>query len=131
MARINQTITVAAGTPVNAATGLTSAQMITAGFTFIPRLMINRYSVQMLIGGTGAGYVMDGIRGVTSATQQWRVPSHTVSTDLTAQLGPATATAPGFQYSDTDNEHGIDLSLVWLDGSHTADTIQLSYDTRT
>lgn len=130
MARQNQTITIAAGTPINVSTGLTSAQMLAAGYSSIPPKIVNRIFIQMLIGGTGAGYVMDGIRGVTSAAQKWRVPSATVSIDLTAQLGPASATAPGGSYSDSDNDHGIDISTMWLDGSHTADTVQVSYDSR-
>ncbi len=131
MARQNFTVTVIAGTPINLATAMTSAQMLAAGYTYVPRKMINRILVQLLIGGTGAGYVMDGIRGVTSAAQQWRVPAATTSTDLTAQLAPASATAPGGSYSDSDNEHGIDISGCWVDGSHTGDTLQVSFDSRT
>lgn len=131
MARNNITLTVVAGTPINVSTGKSSAQMLALGYVTIPRLLVNRVFVQMLLGGTGVGYVMDGIRGITSAAEQWRVPGAAVSTDLTAQLAPATVTAPGGSYSDTDNDHGIDLSTFWIDGASNGDTVKISYDTRT
>ncbi len=51
--------------------------------------------------------------------------------DLTAQLAPASATAPGSQYedaytADADNQGDIDLSLSWIDGSHSGDTVAVS-----
>lgn len=131
MARFNKAITVVAATPINVATGMTSAQMVTAGFSQIPRQLVKRVFLQMKVAGTGLGYVMDGIRGQTSATQQWRVPASSVSGDLTAQLAPATATAPGGSYGDSDPNAGIDLSQTWIDGSVNGDVITVSYDTKT
>ena len=128
MARFNATITVAAGTPFNLFAAMTSAQMITAGFTAIPPKPLNEISIQMLPGGTGLGYVMNA-RGQTSATQQWRVPASS-GIDLVATLAPASATAPGSQYADKYEAHSINLSEIWVDGSHTGDTIQVSYDTK-
>jgi len=131
--RVNFTVTVTAGTPVNVATALNSVAMVAAGFANgapLPRKLVNRLFIQMIHGGSGRGYVMDGIQGVTSATQQWRVPDATVSTDMTAELAPATATAPGGSYGDSDNDHGIDVSKTWVDGSNTGDKIQISIDLR-
>ena len=131
MARYNKTITVVAGTPFNAVTGMTTAQMIANGYTSIPETPLNEIIIQMVHGGTGLGFVMTGIRGQTSPTQQWRTPSASASTDLTAELAPATATAPGGSYSDPLNNSGIIWGdQVWIDGSHSGDTVIISYDTK-
>ncbi len=112
--RVNITITITAGTPVQI-----SAQ---------PKIA-NRIFVQMVTGGTGRGYVMDGIPvGVT--------PDPTVSGQLTAELAPATATAPGGTYTDggpgttAATNGGIDLQRFWVGGSNTGDKIIVSYDER-
>ncbi len=131
MARINESITVAAGTPLNLATAMTSAQMVTKGYGYLPQKPVSQLFIQMKTGGTGRGYVMTGIRGQTSATQLWRVPDAAVSGDLTAELAPATATAPGGSYSDQPVDGSVDLSQCWVDGSHTGDVITVSYNTKT
>lgn len=108
--RVNQIITVAAGTPVQVASKPTYAREI---------------FIQMGIGsGTATGYVMAGIPDGTT-------PSKTTSAHLTAQLSPATATAPGGSYSDsTTSPGGFDVSQIWVDGDHTGDKIIVSYDTQ-
>lgn len=103
--RYNRTITIAAGTPVQIST---TSRLARAVF------------IQMAINGSGYGAVMAGIYNN-------RTPSKTASTDLTAQLAPATAAAPGGSYSDA-NPLGIDLSTIWVDGSNTGDTVIVSYD---
>lgn len=104
--RYNRTIVVTAGTPIR----LTAAT----------RTLAREISIQMAVGGTGPGYVMAGI-------SNGRTPSASNSIDLTAQLAAATASAPGSQYSDT-NEKGIDISQIWVDGSTNGDPITISWD---
>lgn len=115
--RLNKTATIVAGTPINIATllGLDPAFPVPA----------RRWTAQALIGGTGAIYIMDGIK------PRARVPVSSTSGDLTAQLAPASATAPGSFYedaytADADNQGDIDLSLTWIDGSHSGDTVAVS-----
>lgn len=115
--RINRTMTVTAGTPQNVAVllGLDPAFPQPA----------RRWTAQALIGGTGAIYVMDGVR------PRGTTPAASTSGQLTAQLAPASATSPGSQYedaytADADNQGDIDLSLSWLDGSHDGDTVAVS-----
>ena len=116
--RVNKQITVTAGTPVHLVTGLTGA---TAP---LPDPVIVRHlRCQMKTGGTGRGSVMGGIYG-------GRVPAATAVEDLTAELEPATATAPGGKYEDWDQVRpaSIDANSFWVDGSHTGDVILASYD---
>jgi hypothetical protein len=103
--RSNRSITVVAGTPV---------QLSTTSIT------VRAVFIQMAIGGTAAGYVMAGIPSGTT-------PSKATAAHVTAQLAPASATAPGSSYSDV-NEGGIDLSLIWVDGDNSGDKIIVSYD---
>jgi hypothetical protein len=116
--RINQTFTIAAGTPINVASGTTTTASNAPVYAA-------RVFIQMLSGcsSCGQGYVMDGINYP-------RVPSHSNSTDLTATLAPATSTAPGGSYSDNslgNNGQLIDVNRLWIDGSHTGDTVVVSY----
>lgn len=112
--RINRTITITSGTPIQLATVPTYA---------------NRVFIQMLSGGTGIGYVMDMSNYLTSVT-----PNHSTSGHLTAQLQPASSTAPGGSYSDAaDSAPGsgpIDISRIYIDGSNSGDTVVISYDLR-
>lgn len=111
--RINQTFTITAGTPICVGTGTTTSQRAP--------IYAARVFVQMQTGGTGVGYVMDGINYP-------RVPSHSNSTDLTATLAAASSSAPGGSYSDTSEPNKtMDVTRLWLDGSHTGDTITVSY----
>lgn len=104
--RYNRTITVTAGTSIQ--------------LTTTSRYLVRAIFIQMAIGGSGYGAVMAGI-------VNGRTPSKSTSGDLTAQLAPASATAPGSSYSDS-NQLGIDLSTIWVDGSNSGDTIIVSYD---
>lgn len=113
--RVNTQITITAGTPVNLLTGLTTA------YTG-PPVYASRVFIQMKHGGTGLGYVMDGI--------YQRVPSASAASDLTAELSPASSTAPGGSYEDWDkamDRGGVDISQIWIDGSHSTDVVLASY----
>lgn len=133
MSRINKTLTVTASTPINIATGLTAAGGMTNYGRLAP-VWVRSVFIQMLLGGTGYGVVMDGIYGVQADGISPRIPSALGATsgDLTAQLQPATATAPGGSYGDQypiANQQGtIDATKIWIDGSHTGDTVVVSYD---
>ncbi len=130
MARFNITLTVTAGTPKNISTGKSTAEMLALGYVTIPPLPLNELCIQMKHNNTGLGYVMSGIRGVTSAVQQWRTPSTAAITDVTAELAPATATAPGGSWTDpTNNQTTINAEQCWIDVSVTSDVI-VSYDTQ-
>ncbi len=117
--RVNLLLTVTAGTP----------QQISSLLNFNTKLkhgapcFASRVFIQMVIGGTGVGYVMDGIPEGTT-------PAYNTAGDLTAELAAATSTAPGGSYSDFTNGNndgpGIDLAALWVDGSHTGDTIIVS-----
>jgi hypothetical protein len=111
--RINQTFTIAAGTPICVGNGTGASQQTP--------VWAQRVFVQMLPGGTGVGYIMADINFP-------RVPAHTNSTDLTATLAPASSTAPGGSYSDTSQSQGtMDMARFWIDGSHTGDTVAVSF----
>ena len=60
MSRINKTLTVTASTPINIATGLTAAGGMTNYGRLAP-VWVRSVFIQMLLGGTGYGVVMDGI----------------------------------------------------------------------
>ena len=111
--RINRQVTVSAGTPVNIWTGTGTADTVPA--------MARAVLIQMKHGGTGIGYVMAGI-------SRNRTPSASNSSDLTAELAPASATAPGGSYSDESEQMGIDVNSIWVDGSVTSDVIVVSID---
>ena len=113
--RLNRTITIAAGTPINAVTGTTTGPA--AGSQPV---WASRYFVQMLIGGTGYGLVYDGVP----------ISRPPVAGDLTAQLATPSDSAPGGSYEDWDkslDRGGIDMNEVWIDGSHTGDTVAVSF----
>lgn len=126
MARLNKTVTLTPGTP------LQLSQIFGYNNTFTSNnfpggapMIINRVFVQMAIGGTGVGYVMDGIPKGT-------IPSHSTASQLTAQIGAASGANPGGSYSDRSYEKdggGIDGSQFWVDGS-AADPMIISVDVR-
>jgi hypothetical protein len=118
--RVNRTITVNAGTPVNLGTGLTTAVPQNT-----PPIWVSRWIAQMLIGGSGYGIIYDGV-GLG------RLPNAAgnAQPDVTAQLNPATATATGGSIEDWDKSHdriGINVLEIWIDGSHTGDLIAASF----
>jgi len=116
MARLNTTITITAGTPINVAVAL-SAQ------AKVPVKSANRIFVQLDIGGTGNGSVLSGVPVLDT-------PSATNAAHLTARLAPATSTAPGGSYADVNPQADIDLTKFWIDGSHTGDPVIVSAETR-
>lgn len=110
------TLTVVAGTPIRIAT-----MPVRANFMMIT----------MLTAGTGRGFILNSDAGPTtpySAT----VPK--TANNFVTELAPATATAPGgvFQWPPASNVGGaaapaFDLQDWLVDGSHTGDTIQVSW----
>lgn len=132
--RVQRTLTITASTPINIVTGLTAAGGMT-GFGRLAPVWCRSLNIQALAGGTGYVTVMDGIYGVQADGVSPRIPSALGATsgDLTVQLSPAgSATNPGGDYSDSyalnNQQGGIDVSRCWVDGSHTGDTVVVSYD---
>jgi len=115
--RINRPITVAAGTPVNLATGTTqpASEPVWAW----------EYFVQMKSGGSGKGLIYDGVPA-SRATG-----TGIVAGDLTVELAPAAGPVnPGGSYDNADYSNdrgGIDINEIWIDGSHTGDVILASF----
>lgn len=110
--RINATLTIASGTPINLATGTASAAPAP--------VWASRYFIQMAHGGSGYGKVYDGVPASRSLT----------AADITAELAAATAIAPGNAFEDWDksgDRGGIDVNEVWIDGSNTGDKVYASY----
>lgn len=133
MARRNLIVTVGAS-PINAFTGLTGTQMATFGP--LRPVLCRSVFVQMLPGGTGYGVVSDGIYGAAADGVSPRVPTQTLAAanvDVTAVLGPATATAPGGNYGDPNVQPNgvtdIDITRLWVGGSNAGDLIVISYTT--
>lgn len=120
--RVNLNITVVAGTPINVITGTSTAPSADSEPVYATRVF-----VQMLHGGSGIGYVMDGIA-------VGRVPSSSTAGDVTAELSPAQTIngvqVPGGDYSDWDQNvgGGIDMRKIWIDGGNSGDLIKVSYD---
>lgn len=108
--RHNQQITITAGTPIRVQAS---------------KYLVNRLFVQSMIGNTGAVYIMLGVP--TTAACNASNAAH-----LTAQLAPATATAPGGSFNDPQGANGNspsdveDLSQMCLDGSHSGDVVIVS-----
>lgn len=119
--QINKTYTIVAGTPFNLATQSATPPK-TADQVFAWQI-----SIQMAHGGTGLGYVMDGI-----AIN--RVPAATNSSDLSLELAPATATAPGGSMNKTmpqgQDRVGVKVHEMWIDGSVNGDKVIVSYDVK-
>lgn len=115
--RIVKKYVIAAGTPVNLATGLATAA------SAADQLLCTKVFVQMRTGGSGQGYLIDGVA--------WgRVPATDTQPDYAVQLSAATAQNPGGAYADQDFREGggIDVSKMWLDGAHTGDEVLVSLD---
>ncbi len=109
--RVNQKLTITAGTPVQIAPLGTMADEIL---------------IQPLPGGTvGLVYVMAGIVNRTPATSN--------AADVTAQLCAATATAPGCTYTDgtlVQQSTGVDAGTVWIDVATSNTVVYASYQPR-
>jgi len=130
--KVSQTLTITANTPLNAYSGLSAAAMASAGWTssfapaastfFVPTFLVKRIFVQMLPGGSGIGYVLLGSPG--------QAPAHGTNGQMLAELAPSpSATTPGGTYADGDsNENCIDVSQIWIDGSHSGDTVLVTYE---
>lgn len=109
--RLNQIITISAGTPVH----LSSTHLYVTDVTF-----------QMATAASGGiGYVCV----VPFAT----TPAGACATagQLAVELQAGTATVPGTPFTMTASQKqgpGIDLGTVWVDGSHTADSMIVSYN---
>ncbi len=115
--RLNFKVTLTPGTAKSLAT------LIGAGKE--SPVYLDRYSVQMAMGGSGVGYVMDGVPLNTNGDK-------TNASHVTAELAAATATAPGGQFEDRRSfvdGAGIDARLIWVDGDQ-ADPVRISVDRR-
>ncbi len=120
MARFNLLLTITAGTPIRLSDSATDGTQKTQP------LYVNELIIQMASGGSGLGYVMAGVKPGTT-------PNKATAGTVSAQLTAATAGAPGGTYSDAADPRGgggIDLSKIWIDGDHTADTVVVSWDSR-
>lgn len=109
--RINQKLTVTAGTPIQIApTGTIADEVV----------------IQPAAGGTvSLVYVMAGIYG--------RTPSTSNATDVTTTLCPATATIPGCSYSDgtlAQPATGVDVGAIWIDVGTSSTVVYVSYQPR-
>ena len=112
--RLNQTLTITSGTPINLATGKTTAAP--------GPVYATRYFIQMQHGGSGIGKVYDGVPA--------SMANPTFANYLTAELAAATSQAPGGSFEDWDksgDRGGIDVNEVWIDGGNTNDTVLTSY----
>lgn len=104
--RITTTLTITAGTPIRLATSIT---------------LCDRIVIEMKHGGSGLGYVMDGIpNGTTPA----------IATNNPIELSAATSTGPGGAYNDA-SALGIDVSQIWIDGGNSGDKVIVWYFKRT
>lgn len=111
--RINKAVTIVSGTPIQ--------------LSPIP-LIVSRISIQAKSGGTGVIQVMDGIPAGTTPGA-----NGTTAGQLTFEISAAGASAPGGNYTDRAYEKdggGINLQLIWIDGSHSGDVATISYDQR-
>lgn len=114
--RVNFTKTnITAGSPINMATGTTTAPSASSEPVYATRVLI-----QALHTGTGLVYVMDGVRPIG------RVPA--IATDSPCELAAASASAPGGAYSDSDPNGMIDIRTIWIDVATTNDPVRGSYD---
>jgi hypothetical protein len=117
--RINTTVTLTPGTPLNVA----------AQFTAQPGapLYADRVFIQMRHGGTGLGYVLD-----LSALKAGTTPDKTHANQVASELDIAGATGPGGSWGDTKSPqdgNGIDLNQMWVDGDQ-ADPCLISVNLR-
>jgi hypothetical protein len=125
--RINATLTITAGTPINLAVALGVVASAAALATANP-IMVNRHFIQMLAGGAGLGYVMD-LDAFAVGTQA----NAATNGHLTAELYPASGQLPGGTYGDGATVLGgglADLTKLWIDGSHTGDPVVVSVNLR-
>lgn len=122
MQRKNITITITAGTPVNVGQSWDKQTTVTTAVArSTPPIQCQRLAITVLAASSGGiVYVMDG-------TAYNTVPAATTSANLSAQLSPGTATAPGGSYSDFDPAAGIDLNGLWIDGAHSGDTVAVTF----
>jgi hypothetical protein len=111
--RVNTVITITSGTPIQVTTNKT----VTA----------DRLLIQSLTGGSGIVQICIVKPGVTPSAKGGG------SGQLAAQLAPASSTAPGGSYSDVSpasQTAGILLNTIFIDGTHSGDTVVVSYNVR-
>lgn len=102
--RLKALITITAGTPIFVAGGP-------------ERVNADRVQIQMLHGGSGRGLVYDDIPAGTAAADVAAVAGQP------SELAPATADAPGGEYTDNAGNGSIDLREIAVDGSNTGDQV--------
>lgn len=109
--RVNMQVTITAGTPVRLTTTKT---------------LVNRLFIQLKTGSSGRAFLLLGVPATTTCDA-------TNAAQLTAELAPATATAPGGSFSDPQGANGMspsdseDLAQICIDGSHTGDVVVISF----
>lgn len=109
--RINQSITITAGTPVHIAASGTIADEI----LILPAPGATVSAVYVMAGATN------------------RTPAKTNGPDVTAKLCPATATLAGCSYSDgtlVQQSTGVDVGAIWIDADTTGTVVIVSYQPR-
>ena len=86
--------------------------------------LADRFTVQMKTGGTGLGYLLCSNTGA--------IPSKANDADIVVEVAPATLTAPGVAYRESQPGGGnaIDMGSLWVDGAHSGDQIRVSYGRR-
>lgn len=110
--RVNQQITITAGTAIR--------------ITTVQRTFANRLMIQSRHSNTGIIYVMLGVNPNT-------VCSASNSAHLSAELGPGDATHPGASLSDPQGAQGNsppeaeDLSWACIDGTVSSDVALITY----
>ena len=110
--RVNQQITVTAGTPIRVTT--------------IAGTYVNRLFIQSRHANTGVVYVLMGVKSATACDA-------TNTSQLTAELGPGDATHPGGTLSDPQGANGNtpadseDASMICIDGTNSGDVVIVSF----
>lgn len=129
--RVNRTITLTAGTPVQVLGGYTTGAAVAGAFPH--PVYASRIHFQLRQGSAGLGFVMMGIYGVDNAGNP-RVPSIANPGDVTRVLSlPLAGGQPGGDWFDAalsfagDSGADIDLRVIWVDGS-TGDKIIVSWE---
>lgn len=112
-------ITITAGTAIRVILNASQANPVKA----------NSILVQPLHGGTGLIYVLN-------ANPSFTCSNGGAGTTFVAELAAATSTAPGQTFTfpsngtATSSSSGFDVRYYCIDGSHTGDTVAVSWDVR-
>lgn len=124
--RVNASPSITAGTPQCLATALGCLPAAPTANT--QPIWANRINEQMAEGTAAYGYHMDLANFAAGTVANKATAGH-----VTAQIQPATTTAPGLPFTDGAPAPGLggalDITKIWIDVSATA-TVILSVDLR-